>query len=330
VIVRIESSIVNDWLGRKIFLLVLLALVVGYLLKIPDSSLIRFLLVALFAYMTFVTSLGTSLKSFIQVLAKPWVPLWALLLIHIMTPLMAWILGILFYPDSPQIKLGLLVGAAIPVGVTSVIWTALNKGNIPIALVSVTLDTLIVPVLLPIYYNLIVGQSVVINYTSLVMQLLMMVTIPSIAGMLFYDWTGGKTASFSKGLGGVSSKLALFIVILLNASLVSPGFNVSFDTVKLMAVVLLMVASGYILGYIGSLCISESSRDTTMAMIYSVGMRNISCGLVIAITYFPPTVAVPIMLGMIFQQPIAAVIPSIFKYFDAKKNRYQKGTTVSI
>jgi predicted Na+-dependent transporter len=328
--VKIESSVVNDWLGKKIFLLVLLALVTGYLLKVPDGSLIRFLLVALFAYMTFVTSLGTSFKSFIQVLAKPWVPLWALLLIHIMTPLTAWILGILFYADSPQIKLGLLVGAAIPVGVTSIIWTALTKGNIPIALVSVTLDTLIVPVLLPVYYTLIVGQSVVINYTSLVVQLLLMVTIPSVAGMLFYDWTGGKTASFSRGLGGVSSKLALFIVILLNASLVSPGFNFSFDTIKLMAVVLTMVASGYALGYAGSLCISESSRDMTMAMIYSVGMRNISCGLVIAITYFPTAVAVPIMLGMIFQQPIAAVIPTIFKYFDTRRSRCQKGTTASI
>jgi len=328
--VRMESSIVNDWLGKKMFLLVLLALMTGYLLKVPDGSLIRFLLVALFAYMTFVTSLGTSLKSFIQVLAKPWISLWALLLIHIMTPLMAWLLGILFYADAPQIKLGLLVGAAIPVGVTSVIWTALNKGNIPMALVAVTLDTLIVPVLLPVYYKLIVGQSVVINYTSLIVQLLLMVTIPSIAGMLLYDWTGGKTASFSRGVGGVSSKLALFIVILLNASLVSPDFNLSFDTVKLMAVVLAMVAAGYAFGYVGSLCISESSRDMTMAMIYSVGMRNISCGLVIAITYFPPAVAVTIMLGMIFQQPIAAVIPTIFSYFDTRKNRYQKETTAPI
>lgn len=40
------------------FLVVLSALMAGYLLKVPDSSTVRFLLVALFAYMTFVTSLG--------------------------------------------------------------------------------------------------------------------------------------------------------------------------------------------------------------------------------------------------------------------------------
>jgi len=327
---RIDSFAVNNWLGKKMFLVVLSALVTGYLLKIPDSSLVRFFLVALFAYMTFVTSLGTSLQSFIQVLSKPWVPLWALLLIHIVTPLMAWLVGIIFYADSPSIQLGLLVGAAIPVGVTSIIWTALAKGNIQITLVAVTLDTLIVPVLLPAYYQIIVGQAVVINYISLVVQLLLMVTIPSIVGMLLYDWTNGKTAHFSRGIGGVSSKLALFIIMILNASLVAPDFNWSLDTVKLMTVVLVMVISGYVLGYVGALCIAKSSRDIMMAMIYSVGMRNISCGLVIAITYFPPAVAVPIILGMIFQQPIAAIIPTVFNYFDTRKNRCRKEITASI
>jgi len=306
---------VNEWLGKRMFLLVLAALVMGCLLKVPDGPFVRFLLIALFAYMTFVTSLSTGLKSFIQVLGRPWIPLWILLLIHLVTPLIAWLLGNLFFADAPQTKLGLLVGAAIPVGVTSVIWTAFARGNIPVCLVAVTLDTLIVPVLLPLYYKLIVDQSVIINYTSLVVQLFLMVTIPSIAGMLFYDWTGGKIAGFSRGVGGVTSKIALFIVILLNASLVSPGLSWSLDILQIMTVVLIMVASGYALGYVGSLCIPNGSRDITMAMVYSVGMRNISCGLVIAITYFPPAVAVPITLCMLFQQPIAAAIPNIFKYF---------------
>ncbi|WP_371375221.1 bile acid:sodium symporter family protein [Sporomusa aerivorans] len=309
----------NEWLSRRMFVLVLAALMMGYLLRVPDSQLVRVLLVALFAYMTFVTSLSTGMKSFIQVLGRPWAALWALLLIHLATPLTAYLLGTLFLADSPHAKLGLLVGAAIPVGVTSVIWTALAQGNVPICLAAVTIDTLIVPALLPLYYKLIMEQSVIINYTSLVTQLVLMVTLPSIMGMLLFDWSGGKTADFSKGIGGVTAKLALFIVILLNASLVTPDFNWSADIVQLTFVVLLLVASGYMLGYVGSLCIPNNSRDTMVAMIYSVGMRNISCGLVIAITYFPPAVAVPITLCMLFQQPIAAAVPNILKYFDEKR-----------
>ncbi|VBB05093.1 bile acid:sodium symporter/arsenical resistance protein acr3 [Lucifera butyrica] len=326
---KISCTAVNSWLGKRMFLVVLSALIIGFIAKVPDGPHIRVLLVVLFAYMTFVTSLGTSMKSFIQVMGRPWIPLWVLLLIHIVTPLTAWFLGDLLYANAPQTQLGLLVGAAIPVGVTSVMWTALNQGNIPISLVAVTLDTMIVPALLPLYYKMIVGQAVAINYTSLVIQLLLMVTIPSIAGMLIHDWTGGKTSGFAKGAGGMTSKLALFVVIFFNGSLVAPAINLSLDIVQMIAVALLMVLSAYALGYVGSLFVPNRTRDVTMAMIYSVGMRNASCGLVIAITYFPPAVAVPIALLMLFQQPTAAVIPTILKYFDEKRIRSQHETTAS-
>lgn len=323
---RIDVNAINHYLGKRMFLVVLSALLLGFVSKVPDGPFIRSSLVFLFAYMTFVTSLGTSLKSFIQVMGKPWIPLWVLLLIHIVTPLSAWLLGDLLYAHSPQIKLGLLVGAAIPVGVTAVMWTALNQGNIPIALVAVTLDTLLLPALLPAYYKMIVGQAVAIDYTALVRQLLLMVTVPSILGMVLYDWTGGKTVGFAKGMGGLTSKLALFIVIFFNGSLVAPAIQLSWDILQMIAVALLMVVSAYALGYVGSLVVPNRTRDVTMAMIYSVGMRNASCGLVIAITYFPPAVAVPIALLMLFQQPIAATIPNLFKFFEDRKNLQQAQT----
>ncbi|HEX2928001.1 MAG TPA: MBL fold metallo-hydrolase [Ruminiclostridium sp.] len=315
---RLDFIAVNKWLGKKMFLVVLSAIVVGCLLRIPNCGLVHFLLIALFAYMTFVTSLGTSLKNFIQVLGKPWIPLLALLLIHIVTPLTAWLLGSAFYWNDAQTKLGLLVGAAVPVGVTAVIWTDLTQGSMIITLIAVTLDTLIVPLLLPLYYLLVVGRSVTINYISLFIQLIFMVTIPSLVGMLAHDRTGGKTTTFSKGIGGATSKLALFIVVFFNTSLVSADLKWSLNIIKMTAVVFVTVAVGYAIGYVGALCIPNNSRGIKLAMIYTVGMRNISCGLVIAITYFPPASAIPITLCMLFQQPIAAVIPSIFKFYDER------------
>lgn len=324
---KLDITTINNWLGKRMFLVVLSALLLGFAMRVPDGPFIRSLLIVLFAYMTFATSLGTSLKSFIQVMGKPWIPLWVLLLIHIVTPFTAWLLGNLFYANSPEMQLGLLVAAAIPVGVTSVMWTSLTQGNIPIALVSVTLDTLIVPALLPAYYKLIVGQTVTMDYTTLVIQLVLMVTLPSIAGMVLYDWSGGKTVAFSKGLGGLTSKLALFVVIFFNGAFVAPAIKLSWDTLQMVVVALIMVVSAYGLGYLGSLCIPHRSREITMAMIYSVGMRNATCGLVIAITYFSPAVAVPIALLMLFQQPIAASIPNIFKYIEEKETvRPQEAT----
>jgi BASS family bile acid:Na+ symporter len=47
-------------------------------------------------------------------------------------------------------------------------------------------------------------------------------------------------------------------------------------------------------------------QDDIITLTFTGGMRNISAGAVLAITYFPPQVAVPVVLGMLFQQVLAS------------------------
>ena len=309
----------NDWLSSHMFLVVLFALFTGFFLQIPDSSVTRFLVILLFGYMTFITSLSISFKKFIEVLRHPWVPLWTLALIHFITPLVAWLAGILFYPNDFLIRIGYLICACIPVGVTSVIWTELSQGNTAVSLVTVTLDTLLVPLLLPLYFKLILGQNLQINYTAMVLELLAMITLPSLLGMAVHDWTKGKAVHFAKHIGGLTSKIGFFSVILISAGLVAPEVHWSSTLLKTLLVTLFIVIAGYSLGYLGSFAAKDRSYATTIAMIYNVGLRNLSFGLVLALTYFPAAAALPITLGMLYQQPIAAIIPYLYKQSPLKK-----------
>ncbi|WP_333522637.1 bile acid:sodium symporter family protein [Dendrosporobacter sp. 1207_IL3150] len=313
-------SSLNNWLGRKMFLVVLSGLFLGFILKIPDTPLIRYLVVAFFAYMTFVTALGTSFKEFIKVLSKPLIPLWILVLVHFVTPLTAWLAGIIFYPDEPFIRIGYLIGASIPIGVTSVIWTALVKGNLAVSLVAVTLDTIVVPLVLPLFFNMVIGQTVEINYVKMILDLSLMVTLPSIAGMLLHDATDGRVANFTKNIGGATSKLSLMLVILINASLVAPQIVWDLSILKTMLVTLLIVSTGYFVGYLGSYVLKDRSKESVLTMIYNVGIRNNACGLVLALSYFPPAVAIPITLSILYQQPLATIIPHIYNYFTKKSH----------
>lgn len=305
----------NHWLASHMYLLVLSALIFGFITKIPAFPHLGTLVIGLFAYATFVTALGISFREFITVLAKPWVPLWTLFLIHVLTPLVAWTMSLLFYPNDPLTTLGYLIGAAVPIGVTSILWTALTKGNATVALVAVTLDTLLVPVLLPIFFKYTVGQTIHIDYIAMAHQMLWMITVPSILGMLLHDLTGGRIADFSQEVGGVTSKLAFALVIFLNAAVVSDQIHWSWTIAKTILVSFLMVSMGYLIGYAGSLALKHKSRETAMAMMYCVGLRNISFGMVLAINYFPAQVAVPITLFMLFQQPLAALVPKLYDRF---------------
>lgn len=303
----------NAWLGKNMFLVVLSGLFVGSTGLIPNEPILRYIVVALFGYMTFVTALGTSLKQFLDVLRKPWIPLWVLVLVHFVTPFTAWVAGIIFYPNDPYIRLGYLIGATIPIGVTSVIWTSIVKGNMPVSLVAVTLDTLIVPLVLPLFFHIVVGQSIELNYIKLIEELMLMVTIPSVIGMLLHDWTNGQVASFAKSVGGATSKLGLFAVIAINAAVVMPQISWNGAIVKTLLVTLFIVSTGYLVGYLGSYALEKRTRGDILTMIYNVGIRNNACGLVIALSYFPPAVAVPMTLSILFQQPLATIITRVFQ-----------------
>jgi len=305
----------NDWVGSHLFYIVLSAVLLGLFVPIPQLHYLKEMVIVIFAYITFVTSLGTGFKKFISVLKKPGIPVWILILSHIIVPVFAWIYGSLFYHGDAMMRMGLLIIASIPVAVTSILWTSIVGGNIAVTILAVTIDTLIAPVLLPFMFIIIIGTHIQINYVSMVLQLFMMVTIPSIAGMLITDATKGKLDKFAKGSGGLTSRLALFFVIFFNTSLVSPEVILSASLVKTLLLVLLLVISGFAIGYLGSFALKERSWETIMAVVYSVGMRNIAFGLVLAIAYFPTAVSIPVTLAILFQQPTAALISYIYKRY---------------
>ncbi|MDR3592211.1 MAG: bile acid:sodium symporter family protein [Negativicutes bacterium] len=299
------------WISRNLFYGVLLSLAAGYFFPLEATPLLRRSVMVLFGYMTLVTALGTSFREFLKVSRSPKVPLYILSIVHIGTPVVAWIVGRLVFPDNHNIQIGYLIFAAIPVGVTSIIWTAIVKGNVPVSLVTVTIDTIVAPLLLPVYILVVVGVAVSIDYTAMAAELLVMITLPSIIGMLLHDRTGGRTMAFVQGLGGVASRMSFFGVIYLSAAVVAPTIVWNAAIVKVLLVTMFVVVCSYLLGFAASRVI-HADHGITLAMIYNTGMRNIATGLVIAAGYFPPEVAIPITLGMLFQQPLAALTARLY------------------
>ncbi|ABO49003.1 Bile acid:sodium symporter [Desulforamulus reducens MI-1] len=317
-------SLWNIWLSRRMFFVVLSALLFGFTFSLPTSKFGNWLATLLFAYMTFVTALDSSLKDFIHILAKPWINIWMLLLIHGIMPLLAFCIGILFYPDNAFIRLGFLIGATIPIGVTSIIWTSLAGGDVALSMVAVTLDTLISPVLLPLFITLVAGRTVNIDVVHLLVGLLGMITVPSLLGMVVNDLTHGSLRNYSKSIGGFTSKIALFLVVYINASVIAPEIHWNHTVIKLLLVIFILSISGYSLGYIGSYVLKGHQRERMVSIIYGVGMRNNSLGMVLALTYFPVSVALPITLAMLFQQPLAAFVSYLLKRFDSHELQTSK------
>ncbi|WP_166242740.1 bile acid:sodium symporter family protein [Paenibacillus turpanensis] len=268
---------------------------------------VTFLIPWLFAFMTFSGSLGFGLGQLGQAVLQPKPLLTVLIVLHAIMPLFAWALGSMLYPGDTNTITGLVLGMTIPTGVTSLIWVSIHKGNVPLTLTIILVDTLLSPFLVPAGIALFSGTSIHVDSFSLMKGLFFMVVLPSLVGMLLFHLSKGRSKTELAPKLAPFTKMFLAVVVAMNGAVVAPYLKQpDRDLVFLAAVVFVIAIVGYALGYFAAR-ILRWNRDSTVTLTFNSGMRNISAGAVLATTFFPAAVAVPVILGMLFQQMLASL-----------------------
>lgn len=208
-------AVLNRWLGKRMFFVTLIALLTGFNFNLPHFLLSQNVTLFCFIYLTFVTSLDIHFKDLLRIIKRPILPIGMLILIHAVMPIIAGGIGFLFYPQDFYTRLGFLISSVIPIGLTSIVWTGIAGGDVVLALVVVMLDTLLSPLILPAFFSVVLGQSIDVNYSQMILELIMMVALPSLAGMALNDLSKGKVDKFSQSLGGLTAKIGVFLSSLL-------------------------------------------------------------------------------------------------------------------
>lgn len=260
-----------------------------------------------FAYMTLCIALGSSYRDFIKAFRQPWLYLVIFFCLHVVLPLLATIITGIFLPNHPQLRAGVLLGTAIPIGVASTIWVNISKGNPAISLTAVILNTVLSPLVVPLVILVTVGTSVHFDVRELIYGLLLMIVIPTIIGVILHDLTQGQIKRKVSFFTGPSTKILLTMVIATNMSAAWNSLHLLKSAIPLvMAITFTISCSGYLLGYFTGK-IMRLSADLINTFIFTIGMRNITAGLVMALNYFPEVTALPVVFAIMFQQPLAAV-----------------------
>jgi len=260
----------------------------------------------IFAFITFAGSLGSNFSSFKETLKHP-LPLFiALIILHILMPVWAWGVGHFTFSGDVETITGLVLGMAIPTGISSLIWVTIYRGNIPLTLSVILFDTFLSPFIVPLTLAILVGGRVEMDVYSMISGLFLMVVLPSILGMLVNQFTHGKAKELSPKLAPFS-KLGLGTVVLINGAAVAPYLrNIDIKLLMITGTVFFIAFTGYFFSFIIGKWL-KGDRDTVVALTFTGGMRNISAGAVLAVSYFPPAVAVPVVIGMLFQQVLASI-----------------------
>ncbi|OXM82762.1 bile acid:sodium symporter family protein [Paenibacillus rigui] len=295
----------NKTLEKVLPFLTPTAIVVGLLCASWLHS-FSFLVQWIFACMTFAGSIGSNFNDLRKVMMHPMPIIATFVILHLIMPVLGWGAGTLFFPGDDLTQTGFVLLFVIPTGVVSLVWVTIYGGNIALTLALILLDTLLSPFMVPLSLSIIVGAKVHLDSWSMMQGLFWMVVLPSIIGMVLNQYTKGRIKKVWGPRLAPFTKIGLFIVVAINSSVVAPYLKeVNLKLVTIIVVAFVCATVGYLLGWLASRAM-RWERDVTVALTFNSGMRNLSAGAVLAISFFPPPVALPVIAGMLFQQLLAA------------------------
>lgn len=307
---------INQRLQKLMPILTPLSLIIGVFLEDIGGQLL-FLVPWLFAFMTFAGSLSMNFQGLREIKKYPWVILTTIAFLHILMPIWAYIVSTAVFEDH-LLTIGFVLSVAVPTGVTSFIWVSICRGNLVLCLSIILIDTILSPLVMPALVHFVVGEKIQIDTLSIMMDLLWMIVLPSIAAVLLNEWTKGRINQTLGRTLAPFQKLSLFLIVMLNSSVIAPYLkNITWEIFWIIVVVLLVAFSGYAMCLLfGHFFFKDVATITTF--VFTGGMRNIAVGVVVASTYFPAKVVMPVVFGMLFQQILASQFSRILEKYEIK------------
>lgn len=261
----------------------------------------------LFGFMTLSGALKLRAADLGRSVRSPLPVLLFFLFAHLVMPLAALALGRLLNPGNPDITAGFVLLFSIPTAVSGFIWITIFRGASALSLALILLDTLAAPFLVPATVAFLLGTGISLDMTGMAVSLLAMVVLPTALGVGLNELSKGEVPRAASPYLGVPAKACLFLVVAANSAAVAP--QVDFSDIRVWTTALQALGLGFLgflLGRIAGL-LGRLDRERTTALVFAVGLRNISAAATLAIAFFPKEAALPSILGMVFQQTMAAL-----------------------
>lgn len=239
--------------------------------------------------MMIATGLGASVSELVGVAKNGMLLARALLANYVLVPAVTVLLLRLFDPH-PLVAAGFMILAVCPGAPYGPPFTALAKGNVPVAVGLMVLlagsSALAAPLLLGLLLPLVSTQETLsVDPVSIVLTLLFTQLLPLCFGIAVRWLRPAWADRLQRPATNVSKLLNLAAVVLILIAQMS--FLLEVRPIGLLGMLALMLAS-WLMGW----ALGGPSTDSRKAMSVTTTLRNVSVGLVIAAQNFPGTPAV--------------------------------------
>ncbi|HZJ95691.1 MAG TPA: bile acid:sodium symporter [Thiopseudomonas sp.] len=278
------------WLSKNLSLSIPLFLLLGLAvgLSFPTEQL-SMLIAPLTILMVYPMMVGVKPKQLL-VPGGNAVQLWALAINFLFIPFVAFVLGRLFFPQQPELALGLLLAALLPTSGMTISWTGFAKGNLPAAIKLTIIGLFLGSVLTPFYVQALLGSKIPMELLLVFKQIILFIAVPLAAGQITRTLLVRKHGAegFQKNFAPKFppfSSIGVLGIVFVAMALKGPNLVESPSLVlRLFAPLLLL----YAINYVVSTFVAKKrlNRGDGIALVYGTVMRNLSIALALSMTAF--------------------------------------------
>jgi len=264
---------------------------------------LRYFVPYLIAIMTSSLALTCGRKDIYGVFREPLSLLLGLAFMFGVAPFLSYMLSMSLLSTSFDIAAGLILVASTPSPWAVGVWTGLAGGEVALAL-SLLVSSMVLSVFLtPILMALYVGTYIKLDTLRMSTDLFFMIVLPIVFVACVKSRVKRNLVHFNPVFFSVSSIAAIIIGAIVGAT-VSPLLSrqeaISFLPM-LMLVTIIQCLLSFSVSYFAFRRIFKRSLRHSIALTYSVGSRNNSLAMAIALTYFSPLAAIPSIIYLITQ-----------------------------
>ncbi len=230
----------------------------------------------------------------------------------VITPVMAYLLGILFLENSIAIAIGLMMLLVTPCTDWYLVFTKLSNGNFEINMSILPLNLLLQVLLLPLYLALFFGHSVDIEVKELFKNIAFILLVPLFFAVFFKKICTRLSKVEAFFTEKSDSLQILFLCLAVVVMFASQGENLLIYYPVLLKIFIpllcFFVITYFVVQRIG-MFFKFSHRDI-IALHFTTLARNSPLGLIIAIAAFPtePLIALSLIIGSLIELPILSFV----------------------
>lgn len=232
----------------------------------------------------------------------------------VITPLIAYGLGRLFFASEIDIRMGLIMLLVTPCTDWYLVFTGLSKGNVALNMSILPLNLILQVVLMPVYLFLFLSSELHLNFVDLVLNMLLVLLIPFIFALISKKLIENREnikAMIDKQCDNLQLLFLCIAVIIMFASEGKNLFENPMLLLKMFIPLVLFFALVFIIGQgIGRFLNFE--KQDIIALNFTTLARNSPLSLAIAVTAFPdrPLIALSLIIGPLIELPILSFISS--------------------